>query len=192
MDHIGGLPHLLWTIRKLSNRLKKLPKFNDVTVYCPNRESFGGVMAMLRNAEGHYKTPYKTNYVQMTDGVIFKNDNITVTAKHNFHLPQTEEGYQSFSFLIEACGKKIVYSGDVSSSDELDSLIGDGCDVLLTETGHHKPVELCEHMKNRNIGQLLFLHHGRPILHDYDTIAEQCLKVMPNVTLCNDKDVFEI
>lgn len=192
MDHVGGLPHLLWTIRKLGYVVKQFPKFGDISVYCPNAESFGGVMAMLQNAEGGYKNPYETKFVQTKDGVLLKTDTVTVTAKHNLHMKPTEEGYQSFSYVIEAEGKKIVYSGDVASAQELDALIADGCDVLLTETGHHNPMELCEHMKDKQIDHLYFLHHGRVILYDYDGVAAQCKEIMPNVTLCNDKDIFEL
>ena len=192
MDHIGGLPHLLWTIRKLTTRLKMQPKYQDITVYSPNAESFAGVMAMLKNAEGQYKNAYQTNFVKTSEGVLLQNDRVAVTARHNLHIKPTDEGYQSFSYVIEAEGKKIVYSGDIASVEELDALIADGCDVLLTETGHHNPVELCEHMKDKPIGHLYFLHHGRVILHDYDTVLVQCRSIMPNVTLCNDKDSCEL
>ncbi len=192
MDHVGGLPHLLWTIRKLTNRLKQQPKFKDITVYSPNAESFNGVMMMLKNAEGQYKNEYQTHYAKITDGVLLQNDQVTVTAQHNLHLKPTEEGFQSFSFLIEAGGKKIAYSGDVASLEEIDSLIADGCDVLLTETGHHNPVELCEHMKNRQIGHIYFLHHGRSIILNYSALLEECRAIIPTITFCNDKDTFEV
>ena len=190
MDHVGGLPHLLWTIRKLTERLKRQPKYQNITVYSPNAESFGGVMAMLKNAEGQYKNAYETKFIQSKDGILLKTETLTVTAMHNLHMKPTEEGYQSFSYVIEAEGKKIVYSGDVASMEELDNLIAGGCDVLLTETGHHNPMELCEHMKDKQLGHLYFLHHGRVILHNYDDVLAQCRAIMPNVTLCNDKDIF--
>lgn len=192
MDHVGGLPHLLWTIRKISGMTKKLPKFTDISVYVSNAESFEGVMAMLRNAEGLYRNPYQTIARKIEDGTLLKNDSVTVAAKHTLHLKPTKEGYQSFSFVIEAEGKKIVYSGDFASLDEIDDLIANGCDVLLTETGHHNPTEVCEHMKDRGIGHIYFLHHGRPIMQNYDNLLKECRTIMPNVTFCNDKDTFEI
>ena len=192
MDHVGGLPHLLWTIRKLYTRTKSLPKFGDISVYVSNAESFGGVMAMLKNAEGHYRAPYQTICRKLCDGVIFQNDDVTVTAKHNGHLPDTEEGHQAFSFLIDAKGKRIVYTGDLGEFEEIEDLLADGCDVLLTETGHHEPVETCELLRERGIGQIYFLHHGRPIMHHFDELLADCRRVMSNVTFCNDRDIFEI
>ena len=192
IDHVGGLPNLIWTVRKLCGRLKTEPKFKNITVHTPNADIFNGTMMLLCNADWQSRNPYKTDFAQITDGVLLQNSQITVTARHNMHMKPTEEGYQSFSFLIETDGKRIVYSGDIASPDELEPLIADGCDALLTETGHHDPVEICEYMKNRNIGHIYFLHHGRPIIHNYDELLKECRSVMPNVTFCNDMDVFEI
>ena len=192
MDHVGGLPHLLWTIQKLTKRLNQQPKYRDITVYSPNAESFDGVMAMLKNAEGQYKNAYETKFIKSKDGILLKSETVTVTARHNLHMKPTNEGYQSFSYVIAAEGKKIVYSGDIASVEELDNLIADGCDALLIETGHHNPMELCAYMKDKPLGHLYFLHHGRVILDNYDAVSAQCRAITPNVTLCNDKDIFEL
>lgn len=192
MDHVGGLPHLLWTIRKLYTRTGLLPKFGDVSVYISNESSFDGVMHMLKGSESNYESPYRTLCHKICDGVLFKNDDITVTAKHNRHMAPAEDGYLSFSFLIDSAGKRIVYSGDLGSLRELDDLLYDGCDALLIETGHHNPVEICKLLKDSNIGHIFFLHHGRAILHNYESLLVDCRNIIPNVTFCNDKDVFEI
>lgn len=192
MDHVGGLPHLLWTIRKLWTRTKTEPKFGDISVYTPTVASFDGTMLMLKNSEGAYRAPYETLCKRISDGTLFENEKIRIIAKHNLHKDPSSEGFQSFSFLIEADGKRIVYTGDYKSLEELWELIDGGCDVLLTETGHHKPGELCEMLKTKGIGKLCFLHHGRPIMQNYDELLKECRAIMPNVTFCNDKDVFEL
>ena len=192
MDHVGGLPHLLWTIRKLWTRTKVEPKFGDISVYTPTKESFDGVMLMLKNSEGAYRAPYQTVCKKVEDGTLFENDKIRIIAKHNLHKDPSSEGFQSFSFLLEVEGKRIIYTGDLKSLEEIDELIEDGCDVLLTETGHHKPTVICEAMKERGIGHIYFLHHGRPIMQQYDELLSECHGIMPNVTFTNDKDIFEI
>ncbi|MBR2964962.1 MAG: MBL fold metallo-hydrolase [Clostridia bacterium] len=192
MDHVGGLPHLLWTIRKIYTRTGVVPKFGDVTVYLPTLETFDGVMAMLKNSEGGYEAPYNTLAKKIADGVVFENGDLTVNVKHNLHLAKTEEGYQSFSFIIEAEGKRIAYTGDTASVEEILALVGDGCDLLLTESGHHKPAEVCKVLKDAKIGELRFLHHGRYIMQNYDKALAECREIMPNVSFCNDGDTFEI
>ncbi|MBO5906852.1 MAG: hypothetical protein J6Q85_01685 [Clostridia bacterium] len=192
MDHVGGLPHLLWTIRKLWTRTKVEPKFGDISVYTPTKESFDGVMLMLKNSEGAYRAPYQTVCKKVEDGTLFENDKIRIIAKHNLHKDPSNEGFQSFSFLIEAEGKRVIYTGDYKKLEEIEELIADGCDALLTESGHHKPSELCEILKDRNIAGLYFLHHGRPIMQGYDELLSECRAIMPNVAFCNDKDTFEL
>ena len=192
MDHVGGLPHLLWTIRKLYTRTKLTPKYGDITVHIPNVESFAGVITMLENSEGGYQSPYKTLCNRITDTELLRNDDITVKAVHNLHLAPSEDGFRSFSFVIGAGGKRIVYTGDVASLEEIDGLVSDGCDVLLCETGHHNPMEVCRVAKARGVGCVYFLHHGRYIMEHYNLALKECREIMKNVTLCNDKDVFEI
>ena len=192
MDHVGGLPHLLWTIRKLYTCTGVVPKFGDVTVHTPNLESFSGVIAMLKNSEGGYKSPYNTLVKKIADGVVYDGGGFCVNVKHNLHLKPTDEGWQSFSYVIESEGKRIIYTGDTASVDEILALAEGGCDLLLTESGHHKPVEICEALKDMPVGQLRFLHHGRYIMQNYDKALSECREIMPNVDFCNDGDVFEI
>jgi hypothetical protein len=54
-------------------------------------------------------------------------------------MKPTDEGYQSFSYVIEAEGKKIVYSGDIASMEELDNLIADLDDPQYRGTGRGDP-----------------------------------------------------
>ena len=191
MDHVGGLPHLLWTIHKLYLRTKALPKFGDVSVYASNEASFGGVAAMLAASGEGSNSPYKILYRKVTDGVLLDRDGVAVTAKHSLHMKPAEEGYQSFSFIIEAAGERIVYTGDLASLEELDALTVEGCHVLLTETGHHDPIAICERMKDRGIDRIFFLHHGRTILQNYEETLAACRAVIPEVVFCNDGDIFE-
>ena len=150
------------------------------------------ILHMVCSSDKNYFVPYPTESRKISDSVLLQTDDITVTAKHNMHMKPTEEGYQSFSFIIESEDKRVVYTGDFASMEELDELIADGCDVLLIETGHYQPVELCTYLNGRDIGHIYFLHHGRAIMHNFDGLLRECRAVMPNVTFCNDKDVFEI
>jgi len=194
MDHVGGLGNLLWNIRKLVWVKKELPAYGDVTVHIPNTETFDGVMTVLKNTEGNYKNEYDTICRKITDGALLKNEDIEVFAKHNFHLPETEMGWQSFSFVIKAEGKKIIYSGDLGDFDDITDLLSEGCDLLLMETGHHSADEVCNKIKDcgYNVKEIYFLHHGREILYNYEDVLERCRKICPSVELCNDRDVFEI
>ncbi|MBR6740039.1 MAG: MBL fold metallo-hydrolase [Clostridia bacterium] len=191
MDHVGGLGNLLWNIRKLSTMTKVLPRYGDITLYMPNEDTFEGIMTILKATEGGYKTDYQTLFRRISDGVLLDGD-IRVTALHNRHLGQEEGPWQSFSFLIEAESKRIVYSGDVKDLDDIAPFLENGCDLLLMETGHHDPVTVCGRLKGGNVGRICFLHHGRRILSDCEGMLCACRKIFDDVHICNDGDVFDL
>ena len=194
MDHVGGLCNLLWTVRKLSKVKKQLPYYGDLNVYMPNMATWQGVLTILQNSEGNYKNDYATLAHQIKEGVLLDSPKLRVTSLANSHLKPLDGAPQSFSFLIEAEGKRIIYSGDVKDLSELTPWLREGCDLLLMETGHHHPVGVCERIlaEGYAVGSLRFLHHGRNILYDYNGMLEQCQQIFSQVTFCNDRDVFEL
>ena len=165
MDHVGGLGNLIWTIRKLVNR-KKLESLEDVDVYVPNLQVWDGLLTMMRHTEGNFKLKFKLEAHPTHDGVLFDDGVIRVTALHNTHMLPVDGQWQSYSFLIEGDGKKLVYSGDVKSYTELDPLISDGCDGLIIETGHFVIDDVYAYTQDKNIGKIFFNHSGREILYD--------------------------
>lgn len=164
MDHVGGLGNLLWTIRKLRGRQKsRAPQ--PVTVHLPRKSTYDGVMLLLSETEGHFDCDFPLDAQIYQDGVVLDEQGVRITAMHNGHLPQNADGtYPSFSFLIEAEGKKIVYSGDVQSPAELDAWAD--CDLMMIETGHHRPMDVAAHFAalEKRPERLIYTHHGRTIL----------------------------
>ena len=52
------------------------------------------------------------------DGLLYADENVRVSALHNTHLKEDgSNGWHAYSFLIEAQGKKIVFSGDVGKPE---------------------------------------------------------------------------
>ncbi len=195
MDHVGGLCNLLWNIRKLSRVKKVNPIHGDVEIYIPVLDTFDGVMQILKNSEGGYQNDYETNAIKVTDGVLFNDKNLKVTAFHNEHLLRNSENgdYRSFSFLIEGENKRLVYSGDIKSLTELDDIIGEGVDVLIIETGHRKILDVFEYVKNKNIGMVYFSHNGREILNAPKEADEKVKELFKDKgVICTDKMVVEL
>lgn len=194
MDHVGGLGNLLWNIRKLSRVKKEPPRFGDVRVYMPSMKTWEGILAILSQSEGGYQNDYQTLGIPVCDGVLLDTPAIRVTARHNRHLKEQTEPYHSFSFLIEAEGKRIVYSGDVKDLSELSPWIEEGCDLLLMETGHHDPATVCQRLAEGEgrVKALRFLHHGRKILFEYNQALAECRALFPAVTFSNDGDSLEL
>lgn len=194
MDHVGGLGNLLWNVRKLTTVRREQPRFGDLTVYLPNLSTFDGIMTVLRNTEGNFKTKYENLAKRIEDGIIFKNGDIEVEALHNTHLTRGEDGWLSYSFVIRAEGKTLIYSGDLGDFEDLAMPLSEGCDLLLMETGHHSAESVCKRIEERGLAvkKLFFIHHGREILDAGDDVLRRCRAVRPDVVFCNDEDVFEI
>ncbi|MBR5307907.1 MAG: MBL fold metallo-hydrolase [Clostridia bacterium] len=192
-DHIGGLMGLMWNIRKIVTYFRKSLASESIEIFTPKMESWEGIYKTLQYTEGNFVCPYKINSHLVRDGVVFEDENIKVTAFHNHHL-QTEEGegWLSYSYLIEADGKKIVFSGDVKSTADLEALVSDGCDYLLMETGHHKISDVAEFVNARPIKSLIFVHHGLEILNDFPAAYEKIKAVKVGAKIVDDGDTIEL
>ena len=100
IDHTGGLANLLWTIRNL-HWLKKSEKMTDIQVYLPVSALFEAVMGLLRCHEPNFSLAPYLHPHRIQDGILFDDGVLRVTAFHNTHMAPLEEGWRSFSFLIE-------------------------------------------------------------------------------------------
>lgn len=181
-DHIGGLVNLLACMAKLCKRQKtEMIRDNKLVIHFPDLEVLDAVKKVYfgtRTCRNTRQFPFEIEEHQTIDGLIFEDENIRVSALHNNHLKEDgADGWHSHSFLIEAEGKKIVFSGDVAKPEELDGLIGDGCDILIMETGHHRVSDVCEYAISRNVRHLRFNHHGREILNN----RPLCEKIVADV-----------
>lgn len=170
IDHIGGMANTLYMFHKLVGmHKKKLAKNNTLELFFPDKEVLPAIKLIALSGRFD-KKEFAYNLVEheIRDGVIFEDERIKVTAKSNRHMAGDGENgiFHAFSFLVETHGKKIVFSGDVKSPSELDTLIGDGVDLLIMETGHHKVCDVCEYALSHSVKKLRFNHHGREILGD--------------------------
>ncbi len=157
MDHIGGLGNLFWYIRKLCTVTGK--NACDVELYLPEPAVWEHTEAILRHTEGDFIKNWEIFPHKIEDGLLC-DDGIRVSALHNGHLPANENGYRSFGFLIECEGKRIVYTGDTRGYSDYAALMP--CDILITETGHHRMPDVAREVEagGADIGTLLFTHHG--------------------------------
>jgi ribonuclease Z len=199
MDHIGGLPNLLWTLRKLNSRTKEDTRRlsgKSIEVFLPDLEVWQGIMGFLNGTEGAYKIDFNLNAHSYQDGLIYEEEDFRVTALHNLHLGQPEDNrpWKSFCFHIEAAGKRIVYSGDVRSITDVAPLM-EGCDLLLMETGHHKVEDICQYLKHTHthFGMLGFTHHGRAILADPNGELQKAQRILgAQVFIADDGMMLEM
>ncbi len=170
MDHVGGLGNLLWNIRKLTQgkNAKGLPVGGNVDVFVPAKSTYDGLMQLLSNTEGGFRCDYTHTYHSVNEGLIYESssDDFRVYAKPNTHL---DDG-TSFSYIIKAGSKTIVFSGDFNFTDMSYIMPEDGCDLFMCETGHNKPLDICERIKadKMNVKRLFLFHNGPRVMDDIE------------------------
>jgi ribonuclease BN (tRNA processing enzyme) len=124
MDHTVGYSDLIFSPAQIGGA-RKLP----LEVYGPK-----GLKDMTEHIlKGHMLIPddprYKVNAHEITPGIVYKDDNVTVKAFHVAHGDDIE----AFGFRFETPDRTIVISGDTMPTQ---SVIDNcqGCDVLIHES----------------------------------------------------------
>lgn len=191
IDHVSGLPELIWCMRKLDARRVASMEGKTVDVFMPNPRLWPAMLELMKEMENGFKINFTLNDQLIQPGVVFDDGDVQVEALRNGHIASRE----SFSFRIKSQGKTIVFSGDVKSVTEMAEWLDEGCDLFLMETGHHKVADICEYVKARpQIKKLVFIHHGREILEHYDDAlqtAQNILGMDGRVEIGYDRQIIE-
>ena len=194
IDHVGGLSNLVWTIHKLDSRCGGM-EGKAVNLFMPNRTTWPAVRQVLSLTSGEFKTRFAINEFPVTEDVLLDENGVRIEAMHNLHLPQLPDGtWRSFSFRITVGGKVIVFSGDVKNYTEIEPLLR-GADVVLAETGHHRPVKVCRELNEMAIRPktLLFIHHGRAILEEGEAAIDEAREIYDGrMRVLNDGETIEL
>ena len=194
MDHIGGLPNLLWTLRKLDSRQGRLSE-KTVRLYLPDRRAWPAISALLSLSEGGFQCKFNLDIRGIADGVIYDEDGLRVTALHTSHMGHDAQyGWRAVGFSVEADGKKLVYTGDTGGYDDYAPLL-ENCDLLLHETGHHDPLAVARRLaeSGRAPKRLGFIHHGRTILADPEGVQARLNDLDGiNAQILNDGDAAQL
>jgi ribonuclease Z len=158
-DHVSGLPMFI-QMEYLKSRKESL------TIHIPSEFE----PAFWTTMRGSYLFPEKLNFeivvTTIDDGNEFADSNMLVSAYANSHLCGHREflssrnydnRMQCFSFTVQAEGKKLVYSADIGSLDDLRD-ISLNADLLLTEGMHLDLEQLPAFLIKMNVRQCILTH----------------------------------
>ncbi len=158
-DHLGGLFLLVQMLHLLQRK-------RPLNVYLPE-EAISGVQNYLNTC---YLFPEKITpkliFNPVNSDFRFQDEEIGIKVYPNHHLRGNERvidelGYsnqmQSFCFILNISKKKIIYSGDIESSDDLKDIISDA-DILITECFHAKLESLIPLMVEKRVKSALLTH----------------------------------
>jgi ribonuclease BN (tRNA processing enzyme) len=147
MDHIGGLPHLLWAIRKVNDQHPDRPLAGkEFHLLIPHAVAWHGVIEMVEaTTHCNFARDFVLRVLQYHDGKAFDDGVLRVTACHNSHQgkPFTNRDWRSYGFRLEAAGKAVVYTGDVDALEETEPLFRDPCDLAVVDASHRNLEAIC-------------------------------------------------
>ena len=170
-DHYIGLVEYILKMNDFS-------QYKDVytTVYAPDKEQ------LLRGVWGYFKNGEDPGHVTVkryAAGVIFDDGSLRVTAIPNEHLPQN-----SYSLLIEARGRRVLFMGDLSPDyHEYAAVLkeaGGHFDMLLMEAAHDR-LDQPQHIADliRSDTDTLVITHRNPVRNPDEVIRTVREKLAP-------------
>ena len=168
IDHTAGLPVLT---AALNSRLR----FFDVAfpVLVPETECF---LAMLEFVRGKREFYGRLTYEKYEQGVIFEDERVRITAIPTAHCKG------SHAFLIEAQGKRLLFTGDLTKDlSDYPAEITDGAplDLVVMEAAHQTYAEpyVGEVLAKSRTAHMIITHvaeHRSPL-----PVIEQTLSALP-------------
>lgn len=176
-DHTNGLiPFLTVTNWYYTN--------SNFTVYLPSGEL---VTAFRDPILPGYDRPLRPEQriEPYSAGIIYNDGAVKVTAFPTLHCPH------SHSFLVEAEGKRVFFSGDLKRP-EIDFPQVDDLDVAILEGAHFSILRYADVLKSRNIKDVYINHYGNYI----GTVNHHNVKPLQDaitpITVCLTTDGMEI
>ncbi len=187
-DHVTGLPGLISRLVKLAE------SHRPVRILVPERRAVKRLGKWLRLLRAKWPSPKATLEVY-APGMIFDDGGLRVTAVATRHLKHKGKPC-SHAFLLEAEGKRVVFTGDLSAdfSDFPVALFNQPVDLCVCEITHF-PVRACLPVLAEMSLRRLVLNHVADAHHGEEAEAAlaKAMSVLPYpVAIAHDGDVFEV
>lgn len=132
-DHIGGLPGLIKSLNKRPENAVK------TAVFLPEQQTIDAVTAFV-GATHRMWGEHVLDMKVICPGEIFRDENIRVTAYLTDHFSNENKSFPSYAFAVDAGGKRVVFTGDLSRKLEDFPLAAfDRPAVCVMECQHYRP-----------------------------------------------------
>ena len=157
LDHMYGLSDILRVVNK---RKTGAPSTH---YYFTEKLAIDAWKKYFTEAVGEIDESLNVFHLYEPD-VIFSDENIKVTATPNAHLKKYNR--PSYSFTVEAEGKRLVFSGDLSQGlsegDFPKAAKEEETDLLVLEYAHFDIEDMLSHLEECKLKRLCFSHISRP------------------------------
>ena len=181
-DHIAGLLDfiMITTVRHKDARFK---------VHLPEERGEKAIKSFLNTMNEPVYSVDRISYDIYSEGEIFNDGNIKVTAFRTNHLAEPKKSY---GFLIEGEGKKIYITGDIHESLSDFPKVAEGeLDLLVTEGAHFEIEALFKKLENCKAEKIMVIHTNRQN-EKYPELEKGKDRVSGELILPSDGDEFII
>lgn len=176
-DHAGGVFQLIQSMQ-LSGRKRELKLF------VPG-EAINALKGFLNTVYLiHEEIPFRLQFLSIEPGgYVYQNGSVHVSACATNHLRcftslVKKHGLsnlmQSYGFLLEAEGKKILYSGDISAIEELEPVFREQIDLLILELAHVQPDIVFDYLQGKDVEHIVLTHLHPDLGDQTQEIIKKC------------------
>ena len=154
-DHVAGLYGYLSTVNWFYKKA-------SLDVFLPDRKECELFTQLIEYVGDRPVDKKRIRWATVAEGKFYEDENIRIWAAPTAHLKGV--GRPSYSFLVEAEGKKIVFTGDISqwleAADYPVVAMEQDNDVVICEFAHFTPEQIEGYMKKTRTSQFWFNHVG--------------------------------
>ena len=154
-DHAMG-------IYRIADLVNGYYKEHEMDIFVADRAYGELVIELIEMASGHPGTKFdreRVRFCEIDPAKPYEDENIKV---HYFATGHIDKPYHSYAMLIEAEGKRLLFSGDLSKNlrdDDIPAIaFEEEIDLMVCEFAHIKPEFLAPYLPKIRAKQVLFNH----------------------------------
>ncbi len=163
-DHIGG-------VYQFASLLNWYYKNQEFSFYMPESNASEVICSLINITDGKEIDLSRVRFLKASAGTVYKDENIKVTYHKTGHLNVDDRC--SYGMVIEAEGKRICFSGDLSqwlAAEDFPAAAYEDIDLFVCEMAHFGKEHLAPYLPRIKAKRVAF-NHVYP-LAKYDDIAE--------------------
>ena len=137
----------------------------------------------------------------LAENVPIRETGVTVTPFPTTHLESLRKAFQkkhpttcfeSFSFILSGCGRRIAYTGDLGHVNDLNPLLTEPLDLLLCEMSHVPFHDLLNKLHGQTIRRIIFTHLERDLWADQEKVRREAKTALAGIpfVIAHDGDEF--
>ena len=160
-DHVGNLTSVIEPMLRFRYN-------NNAVCFFPTEDGKNGFldwMKVLNVSKDLVLSTVQLNVAK--EGTIYEKDGLIVSAKYTKHIEK-----QSFSYVFEADGKKVLFTGDMMGGfHEYPTLVGkEHYDLVVCEMAHAEICDVKEMLRQTDTKRMIITHYFAPRIEGYEEI----------------------